>query len=49
MEYVREFKVEVIIDTNKATHMEIFDIMEYGSIDELFEKAKEYARENLPE
>jgi len=47
-EIVRQFRIEVIIDTTKATHMETFDIMEHESIDDLFERAKEYAKENLP-
>lgn len=47
-EYVREVKVEVIIDTNKTTHMKTFDIMEYDSIDELFKSAKEFIKEILP-
>jgi len=47
-ERVREVKVEVIIDTNKQTHMRTFDIMDHDSLDELFEKAKDFAKEVLP-
>jgi hypothetical protein len=47
-ERVRELKIEVIVDTNKTTHMRTFDIMDYDSLDELFEKAKEYTEEVLP-
>ena len=49
VEIVRDFKVEVIIDTNKETRMKTFDIIDHESMDDLFEKAKEFAKENLPE
>ena len=47
VERVREVKVEVIIDTNKQTHMQTFDIMDYTSLDELFSEAKKFAKEIL--
>jgi hypothetical protein len=47
-ERLRELKIEVIVDTNKTTHMRTFDITDYDSLDELFEKAKEFTKEILP-
>jgi uncharacterized protein (UPF0264 family) len=47
-ERLRELKIEVIVDTNITNHMLTFDIMDYDSLDELFEKAKEFTKEILP-
>jgi hypothetical protein len=44
-ERLRELKIEVIIDTNKITHMRDFDISDYDSLDELFDKAKEFTKD----
>lgn len=47
-EILRELRVEVIVDTNKVTHMKTFEIRDFESLDELFKKAKEFTEEVLP-
>lgn len=42
MERLRDMKVEIVIDTNKATYGETFTLQESETVDELMERVRNF-------
>jgi len=45
MEFLREFTIEVYMDTNKETYEKTFNLVDYDNIAEVVEAVKKYCKE----